>query len=110
MKTYFGRRQPDGICTVVVQHQGDKQLEPLALRLDLDNHSPTGFEWGYAGSGPAQLALALLADALDDDTEAARLHQAYKWRVVCGLPRPGFTLTSDEVKRVAAEIKLAAPD
>ena len=25
-------------------------------------HSPTGFEWGFSGSGPAQLALALLLD------------------------------------------------
>ena len=24
------------------------------------NHSPDGFSWGYGGSGPAQLALALL--------------------------------------------------
>lgn len=24
------------------------------------NHSPDGFNWGYGGSGPAQLALALL--------------------------------------------------
>lgn len=24
------------------------------------NHSPDGFNWGYGGSGPAQLALAVL--------------------------------------------------
>jgi len=29
-----------------------------APRSDLRNHSPNGFEWGYSGSGPAQLALA----------------------------------------------------
>ncbi len=28
------------------------------------NHSPDGFNWGYAGSGPAQLALAILLEAL----------------------------------------------
>jgi hypothetical protein len=38
-----------------------RKLDP---RLDLYNHSPTGFAWGYGGSGPAQLALALLADVL----------------------------------------------
>jgi|WetSurMetagenome_2_1015567.scaffolds.fasta_scaffold1227658_2 hypothetical protein len=26
----------------------------------LCNHSPDGFEWGYLGSGPAQLSLAIL--------------------------------------------------
>ena len=40
-----------------------RQLEP---RLDLRNHSPTGFSWGYLGSGCAQLALALLVDVLGD--------------------------------------------
>lgn len=34
---------------------------PLELRLDLKNHSPMGFEWGYNGSGTKQLALAILA-------------------------------------------------
>ena len=27
---------------------------------DIINHSPDGFNWGYEGSGPAQLALAIL--------------------------------------------------
>lgn len=30
-------------------------------------HSPTGFSWGYGGSGPADLARCLLIDALGDD-------------------------------------------
>lgn len=29
-------------------------------------HSPTGMTWSYAGSGPADLALSLLVDALGD--------------------------------------------
>ena len=32
------------------------------LRHRIVYHSPTGFEWGYAGSGPADLALNILAD------------------------------------------------
>lgn len=32
----------------------------LPLYLEEINHSPTGFEWGYNGSGPAQLAYAIL--------------------------------------------------
>ena len=38
--------------------------EKLPSRLDLANHSPDGLNWGYSGSGPAQLALAILADHL----------------------------------------------
>jgi len=36
----------------------------LPLHLDLVSHSPTGFEWGYSGSGPHQLALAMAAECL----------------------------------------------
>lgn len=50
----------------------------LPVRLDLFNHSPTGFEWGYRGSGPAQLALAMLADFLGNDQEALELYQEFK--------------------------------
>ena len=38
----------------------------IKTRLNLMNSSPTGFAWGYGGSGPSQLSLALLADALED--------------------------------------------
>ena len=50
---------------------------PLNPRLDLVNHSPDGFEWGYSGSGPAQLALAILAVEFDDDFAVAH-HQKFK--------------------------------
>lgn len=40
---------------------------PLDLRLDLKEHSPMGFEWGYNGSGPKQLALAILAKVGGDE-------------------------------------------
>lgn len=60
MKIYQGTRLEEG-CEVYVR--GDQGDYPLALRQDLLNHS-AGFEWGYGGSGPAQLALAILADFL----------------------------------------------
>ncbi len=53
---------------------------PLPLRLDLANKSPTGFEWGYGGSGPSQLALALCADALDDEIAVLTIYQNFKSR------------------------------
>lgn len=84
-KIYTGRRSKQGTCVVRVIEGGDaRRLRP---RTDLANHSPTGFEWGYAGSGPAQLSLALLADALDDDQLALSLHQRFKRMVVASLPR-----------------------
>lgn len=84
-KTYHGFRDADGTCRVLVVSEGD--VRALDLRLDLTAHSPDGFEWGYAGSGPAQLALAILADALGDDRRAVRLHQSFKFETIAKLPR-----------------------
>ena len=67
MKTYTGHRTEGGCRVVVSVGCAGRGLDP---RLDLRNHSPSGFEWGYGGSGPAQLALALAADVLGDDEAA----------------------------------------
>ena len=69
----------------------------LLLRLDLVRHSPEGFEWGHGGSGPAQLALALLAHATGDDAFALRHYEELKRKVVQGLPKGGWTLTKEEI-------------
>ena len=42
------------------------------------NHSPDGFQWGYGGSGPSQLALAILLDVTGDPDLSVRLHQTFK--------------------------------
>jgi hypothetical protein len=101
MKVYSGRRDQNGSAMVRVTKDGDSHA--LRLRLDLANHSPTGFEWGYAGSGPAQLALAILADALGDDQAALRLHQRFKFRIICALKRDSPWLLSQ--KQVLAAVK-----
>ena len=96
MKTKFvGRRTAEGRCNVVkVTEQGKTPLNP---RLDLANHSPTGFEIGYGGSGPAQTALAILAEATGNDRLAVALHQNFKWRFVAPCPREGFELSEEEI-------------
>jgi hypothetical protein len=98
MKTYEGRRE--GYATLVTVN--GRQLNP---RLDLWNHSPTGFEWGYCGSGPAQLALALLADHLSDDRQALDIYQRFKWAVVVELPKKGWTLSSRDIVRSLERIR-----
>lgn len=54
--------------------------------LRIRNHSPDGFAWGYAGSGPAQFALALLMLYVDGDT-AQLYYQDLKSGWVAGLPQ-----------------------
>lgn len=61
-------------------------------------HSPTGFEWGYGGSGPADLALNVLGLFLPAP-EAWRLHQDFKRDVVAGVDRDrGGVITATEVR------------
>jgi hypothetical protein len=59
---------------------------PLDLRLDLDPEGQTGLKWGPENDRGKRLAVALLADALDDDTKAVNLAEAFTARVVAMLP------------------------
>ena len=61
---YRGQRTSRGVK--VEAQTSTATWRPLDPRLDLSNHSPTGFEWCYGGSGPAQLVLALAASRLPD--------------------------------------------
>ena len=97
MKTYEGRRQGYAVDVTVNGH-------PLNPRLDLYNHSPTGFEWGYCGSGPAQLALAILADHCGDDERAFNLYHRFKWAVVAGWPHRGWMLTTEDIESVLHQL------
>ncbi len=92
---YFGYRTEDGLA--VFKEAKDGQTALLAMRNDLRNRSPTGPEWGYSGSGPAQLALAILSDAVGDQ-EALSCYQDFKFSVVCALPHDHWELRRDEVR------------
>jgi hypothetical protein len=104
MKTYRGSKKEDATWTVSVERWDTGETIPLPLRLDLCEHSPAGFAWGHGGSAPAQLALALLADHLDDDERALTLHQPFKWHVVSAL-RDEWTLTSNQIESAIADIE-----
>jgi hypothetical protein len=47
------------------------------------NHSPDGFNWGYGGSGPAQLAMAILLRL----TGTIVGYQDFKWNVIAKIPQ-----------------------
>ena len=74
--------------------------EPLGWRalLAVRRHSPAGPEWGCGGSGPSQLALAILL-AVTDQTTAARFYQRFKWGVVASISSDRWGLNAGEVLR-----------
>ena len=98
MKRYEGKRNGTAADVTV-------DGWPLNPRHDLWNHSPSGFEWGYAGSGPAQLALALLADCLGDDDMAVEYHHDFKASVVAGFPYKGWTLSENEIRETVEALE-----
>jgi hypothetical protein len=66
-----------------------KPLDPTPSQ-KVWNHSPDGFSWGYGGSGPAQLALALLLHAGVKERMAVELHHDLKREFVAPLPEGDF--------------------
>jgi hypothetical protein len=103
-KHYVGLRTQDG-CRVTVHDDTGNPACPLDPRFDLRQHSPTGYEWGYAGSGPAQLSLAILADALGDADNAQKLYQDFKFSVVARLSGDKWSLSEDAIREAVAGIE-----
>jgi hypothetical protein len=62
-----------------------RELLPAASQR-VYNHSPDGFCWGYGGSGPAQLALAICLELTRSQRVALALYQQFKREVIAGLP------------------------
>jgi len=77
------------------------------------HYAPTGFDWGFGGSGPADLALNVLAlflplaadvtgVALRDGSSISEatwaLHQAFKYDLIATLPRAGGHLTAETIR------------
>jgi Family of unknown function (DUF6166) len=77
----------------VTVRQGEAK-RPLDPRYDLRKHSQRGLAWGNGDGG--QLSLALLADALQNDTRALRLHDRFNRRVVAILPER-WTITRSRI-------------
>ena len=59
MKIIRGRKS---VVVCIAELVDEGYTTPLSLEKSLKvvDHSPDGFQWGYLGSGPAQLAAAIL--------------------------------------------------
>lgn len=80
---------------------------PLAPRLDLMNHGPTGFAWGDDSGGASQLALAILADHTGSDDEALEHYQAFHHAAIASLGAGDpWLLTAVEIVRVLDDMDL----
>lgn len=60
------------------------------------NHSPDGFNWNYNGSGPAQLALALLLEICTKE-DACLYYQEFKRDIIAALPAGDFEMEAEVI-------------
>lgn len=97
MKTYLGDRTIDGILVTV-------DGQPLDERRDVQTLTEDGFEWGFEGPAAAQLALALLADHLSDNSEAIRLHEAFMREIVANFANE-WQMTSDDMAEAVEALR-----
>jgi hypothetical protein len=97
VKIYRGGRSLDGAIVTV-------DGQPLPPRHDLRRLSSAGFEWTYEGAGPAQLALALLADHFGDDEKALALYQPFVREVVAELDN-SWELSSADIDAALARLQ-----
>lgn len=88
-KNYEGQRTIDGIRVTV---NGKRLDEHVQIRKFTDY----GFEWSYEGASPQQLALAILADYLGNETRALELSKGFMKAVVANLDND-WTLTGKEI-------------
>lgn len=100
MKRYVMSRDSAGRARCLVAVSGES-IGPLP---HLVQHSPDGFEWGYGGSGPSDLARSIVGDVLDDPDPSPRIYQAVKRKLVARIPMDGGEITSDEVNFVILEV------
>lgn len=100
MKTYKGIRddRSKGYPVSVAVIDGD-QIQPLK---HIVRHSPDGFEWGYGGSGPAELARCILIDyfggGIDGISEAGAYYQDFKWDKIATIHTEEWQITEAEIK------------
>ena len=71
----------------------------MAALFHEDRHSPDGFQWGYNGSGPAELARAVLIEAYPGDAivRESRCYLAFKREVIATIRTDVWILAADEI-------------
>ncbi|GIV35430.1 MAG: hypothetical protein KatS3mg031_2965 [Chitinophagales bacterium] len=79
----FMERLPNGMIKTNIIHSVVK-------------HSPTGLEFGYGGSGPADAALNILLMFTDSNT-AYKHYMKFKWRFLATSSRDMLIIRRDEI-------------
>jgi len=99
---YAGMRTPVGPVVVRIRNGVQKPLRHLV------RHSPDGFNWGYGGSGPADLARSIIADALGIDDPNPTVYQEFKRSFVASWG-DRWEISQDEIREWVRSVKEVEP-
>jgi len=99
--TYYGTKKEIGHCEVFVK---EEHVSGAYVNYEIEHverHSPDGFQWGYGGSGPADLALSILTDYCKrfkfDESIPEKYYQKFKKDFIASSPDE-LNVTSDDIK------------
>lgn len=104
MATFKGYRQGQsgGGCLVTVENERGDELVlamPRLSRREL-RHSPDGFQFGYSGSGPTELARAILVYLYpeDDRVRHPRCYRSFRDTFLSRIKVDSFSLEEKEIR------------
>ena len=100
--SYRVRRNGDEVILEVAGTDNRNDNSPYVRRIRPEeslkyvNHSPTGFEFGYCGSGPAQLAFAILLD-YSGQSKARQHYQNFKRDFIATMKSEGRVIQKFQI-------------
>lgn len=97
MKVFRGDRTIDGVQVTVDDRR-------LPVQHGHKSFSENGFEWGYEGSEPRQLAFAILAEHLGDENAAAALADGFMRAIVANFGNE-WEMSSADIDEALAAIR-----
>ena len=94
-KQYYIYRDKSGdVIAAVISLEDDKLKYALEHKV---HHSPTGFEFGYEGSGPAELARSILWDYLGEEPMPG-LYQEFKRQFIAPVKEEFFIISDYSIQ------------
>lgn len=99
MKTYIVQRSTQhGVSASILPASGAIYPLPHLMR-----HSPDGFEYGYGGSGPSDLARSIVGDLLGEKDPKPALYRPVMIEIISQLHGSGpFFIHEDSIREAMA--------
>ena len=104
MKVYYIYRGEDGVkAEVLTDVKNGKEVSDIVSLKHYDlphvvRHSPTGFEFGYLGSGPSDLARSILYDLDYDAEKIESWYHDFKKEFIANQEGESFIICEDAIQ------------